>query len=72
MTLNPVMQYPKKDIVAPSSSTVNTNTNVFPDGEDEDSLLWFIPKGQITKAANHNKSYQILTMDKKDKKLSND
>ena len=36
VTLNPVMQYPKKDILAPSSSTVNTNTNVFPDGEDED------------------------------------
>ena len=32
VTLNPVLQYPRKDILAPSSSTVNTKAKVAPDG----------------------------------------
>ena len=33
-TLNPVLQYPRKDILAPSSSTVNTKAKVAPDGDN--------------------------------------
>ena len=34
VTLNPVLQYPRKDILAPSSSTVNTKAKVAPDGDN--------------------------------------
>ena len=43
VTLNPVIQYPRKDILAPSSSTENKKTKVPPDvdngdGDDENDV----------------------------------
>ena len=32
VTLKPVIQYPRKDMLAPSSSTANGKTKVLPDG----------------------------------------
>ena len=40
VTLNPVIQYPRKDILAPSSSTENKKTKVPPDvdnGDDDEN-----------------------------------
>ena len=34
LTLNNVLQYPRKDILAPSSSTMNKKAKVDPDGDN--------------------------------------